>query len=101
VLRLLGLGYRARSVVIGVDQVRAGLQADRFACLVVASDASPRAREKVLRLALARGVPLVAGPSAELIGGRLGRPMVMVAGVVDRALADGLRRDRRETQTEA
>jgi ribosomal protein L7Ae-like RNA K-turn-binding protein len=89
-LGLLGLGYRARRVVIGVDPVRAGLQAGRFACLVLASDASPRAREKVVRLAEARGVPLLAGPPAEEMGRRLGRPAVMVAGVVDRALADGL-----------
>ena len=89
-LRLLGLGYRARKVVIGVDQVRAGLQADQFACLVVASDVTKRAQEKVVRLAVARGVLLLAGPSAEAIGARLGRPGVMVAGVLDRAFAKGL-----------
>src|SRR6266850_4127757 len=88
-LRLLGLGLRARQVVVGVDQVRSGLQADRFACVVVAGDASPRAKDKVVRLATARGVPLLAGPSAEMIGARLGRPAVMVVGVVDRALAQG------------
>jgi ribosomal protein L7Ae-like RNA K-turn-binding protein len=89
-LRLLGLGFRAGQVVIGVDQIRAGLQADRFACIVVAEDASPRAREKVVRLAAGRGVPLLAGPSAGTIGSRLGRPGVMVVGVLDRALARGL-----------
>ena len=89
-LRLLGLGYRARKVVIGVDHVRAGLQADQFACLVIASDVTQRAQDKVVRLAVARGVPLLAGPSAEAIGARLGRPGVMVAGVLDRALAAGL-----------
>ena len=89
-LRLLGLGFRAGQVVIGVDQIRAGLQADRFACVVVAEDASPRAREKVVRLAAGRGVPLLSGPSAQTIGSRLGRPGVMVVGVLDRALARGL-----------
>ena len=39
---------------------------------------------------LGRGVPLLPGPSAEAIGTRLGRPGVMVAGVLDRALAQGL-----------
>jgi ribosomal protein L7Ae-like RNA K-turn-binding protein len=77
-------------VVVGVDPVRAGLQTERFACLVLAQDASPRAREKVVRLALAKGVPLLAGPSARTIGDRLGRPAVMVVGVLDRALARGL-----------
>ena len=73
-----------------MDRVRAGLQSGRFACIVVAADASPRAVEKVVRLARGRGVPLVDGPPAETIGSRLGRPAVMVVGVVDRALARGL-----------
>src|SRR5512143_2513648 len=89
-LRLLGLGWRARQVIVGVDPVRAGLQADRFACVVVAEDASPRARDKVIRLAAAKGVPLLAGPPAGTIGDRLGKPAVMVVGVLDRALARGL-----------
>lgn len=89
-LRLLGLGYRAGQVVLGVDSVRGGLQAGRFACIVVAQDASPRAQEKVVRLAAAKGIPLIAGPSAEVIGTRLGKPGIMVAGVVDRALARGI-----------
>ena len=70
--------------------MRAGLQADKFACLVVAADASPRALEKVVRLATARRVPLCRGPAADEIGRRLGKPGIMVAGVVDRALARGL-----------
>lgn len=89
-LGLLGLGFRGRLVVVGVDRVRAGLQANQFACVVVADDVSPRASEKVVRLAAARGVPLIPGPAAAVIGARLGRPGVMVAGVVDRALARGL-----------
>jgi ribosomal protein L7Ae-like RNA K-turn-binding protein len=77
-------------VIVGVDRVRAGLQTDQFACVVVAADASPRALEKVVRLAVARRIPLVRGPGAEVIGARLGKPGIMVAGVVDRALARGL-----------
>jgi len=89
-LRLLGLGYRARQVVLGVESVRDGLRADRFACVVVAEDVSPRAADKVVRLAVAKGIPLIVGPSAEAIGIRLGKPGIMVAGVVDRALARGI-----------
>ena len=50
-LGLIGLGYRARSVVIGVDAVRKELQAGKCRCVVVADDASPRAMDKVVRLA--------------------------------------------------
>jgi ribosomal protein L7Ae-like RNA K-turn-binding protein len=89
-LGLIGLGYRARRLVLGVDAVRRELQARKCWCVVVAEDASPRAREKVVRLASARGVPIVPGPRAAAIGAQLGKPPVMVVGVRDRALADGM-----------
>jgi ribosomal protein L7Ae-like RNA K-turn-binding protein len=81
---------RAGTVIVGVDQIRAALQAGMVACVMVAEDASPRAQEKVVRLAAGRGVPLLPGPPAAVIGARLGWPAVMVAGVLDRALAAGL-----------
>jgi ribosomal protein L7Ae-like RNA K-turn-binding protein len=89
-LGLLGLGYRGRRVVIGVDAVRRELQAGNCWCVVVAEDASPRALEKVVRLAAAKGVPIVAGPRAAAIGAQLGKPPVMAVGVRDRALARGM-----------
>jgi ribosomal protein L7Ae-like RNA K-turn-binding protein len=76
--------------VLGVDAVREALQAGRVACLVVASDASTRTEEKAVRLARAREVPTVTGPSAEAMGARLGRPAVMAVAVVERALARGV-----------
>ncbi len=89
-LGLLGLGHRGGNVVIGVDAVRQQLQAGRIRCVVLASDASPRAVEKVVRLSAGKGVPLVAGPEAATIGLQLGKPPVMAVGVRDRALADGI-----------
>lgn len=86
----LGLGFRAGHVVVGVDAVRRSLQARELRCIVVARDASQRAREKVVRLATALGIPQVEGPEAALLGARLGKPPVMVAGVRDAALADGI-----------
>ena len=91
-LGLLGLGLRGRNVAVGVEAVRKELQGDRLGCVVVAVDASPRAVEKVVRLAEARGVPLVRGPRADEIGTRLGRPPVMAVGVRDRGLAQGVLR---------
>jgi ribosomal protein L7Ae-like RNA K-turn-binding protein len=91
-LALLGLGYRARNVVIGVDGVRTELQAGKIWCVVLAQDAGARAEEKVVRLATARGIPVVPGPRADEIGARLGKPPVQAVGVRDRALADGILR---------
>ena len=90
VLGYLGLGLRAGSVVVGVDAVRRSMQAKEIRCIVVARDASQRAREKVVRLASALGIPQVNGPDAAELGARLGKPPVMVAGVRDAALAEGI-----------
>jgi len=89
-LGLLGLGLRGGNLVIGVDGVRTALQSGSCVLVVVAADASPRAVEKVVRLAEGRGIPRLAGPLAEEIGAQLGRPPVMVVGVRDAALARGL-----------
>ena len=93
---LLGLGLRAGTVIIGVEAVRRALQTGECRCLVVALDASQRALEKTARLANARGVPQVGGPPAHELGARLGKPPVMVVGVRDQALADGIVRLARE-----
>jgi ribosomal protein L7Ae-like RNA K-turn-binding protein len=90
VLGLIGLGMRAGHLVVGVDAVRSALQAGKVVCVVVAKDATPRTSEKVVRLAQAKGVPMVQGPDAALLGERLGRPPVMVVGIRDRALAAGV-----------
>jgi ribosomal protein L7Ae-like RNA K-turn-binding protein len=89
-LGLLGLGYRGRRIVVGVDAVRKDLQAGKCWCVVLAEDVSPRAIEKVVRLATAKGVPLLPGPRAAAIGAQLGKPPVMAVGVRDRALASGM-----------
>jgi ribosomal protein L7Ae-like RNA K-turn-binding protein len=73
-----------------VERVREALRDRQVQCLVVAADASSRTREKVVRLAAARRVPVVAGPPADELGARLGLATVQVVGVLDRALAVGL-----------
>jgi len=59
-------------------------------CVVLSRDASPRARDKVVRLARGKAVPLLAGPSSEVLSKGLGLSEVMAVAVADRSLADGL-----------
>ena len=89
-LGLLGLGRRAGSVVVGVTGVRARLQKDGLACVVLAADAGTRTKDKVERLAVARGVPVLIGPAAEQLGAALGSSPVQAVGVSDASLARGL-----------
>lgn len=90
VLGLLGLGARAGSIVVGTSGVRAGLQRGDFVAVIVASDMSERTAEKVFRLARARAVRVLQGPTAVEIGCQLGRREVQAVGVKDVGLADGI-----------
>jgi ribosomal protein L7Ae-like RNA K-turn-binding protein len=87
-LGLLGLGLRARTVAIGTGAVRDGLKRGGILVVVVAGDGSQRTSEKVERLARAKGVPVVTGPSAAELGRRAGRDDVQALGITDRTLAE-------------
>ena len=86
----LGLGRRAGHLIIGVDAVREALQQGRATCVVLAEDASTRARGRLVALARGKGVPLLAGPPAEALARGLGLSGAMAVAVADRSLADGL-----------
>lgn len=91
VLGLLGLGVRARNVVVGVEQVRLAARKGRLALAIVAPDASPNSLKKVEPLLAATGVRAVRGPGAAALGSAVGREATAVVGILDPALARGVR----------
>jgi ribosomal protein L7Ae-like RNA K-turn-binding protein len=90
-LRLIGLGVRARNVVVGVEQVRTAAKKGNLEFAVVAPDASSNSREKIVPLLRARRVKFVEGPTAAELGAAVGREQTAAVGVVDRQLARGIR----------
>jgi ribosomal protein L7Ae-like RNA K-turn-binding protein len=90
--RLLGLGARARSLVIGSRETRAALRRGRVSLVLLAGDGSVRDRERLLRLAGEEGVPVstLAADAAEL-GQWVGRGRVSVLGIEDPNLASAIR----------
>ena len=90
-LGLVGLGYRGRLVVVGVDQVRDAAMRGKLAFAVVAPDASRHSLDKVVPLLTARRVPFVEGPGAVELGQAVSRETTAVVGIVDRQLARGVR----------
>ncbi len=90
-LGLLGLGAKAHRLAIGVDAAREALRRGVAEAVVMPSDASERARERLVALAGHRQVALLIGPDAEQLGAVLGRPPVHGVAVLDRQLARGLR----------
>ncbi len=90
-MALIGLGMRARRVVIGVDSVRAAALGGKLVLAVVAPDAARHSREKVLPLLAAKKIEVIEGPSADELGAATGRAAIAAVGVVDRELANGIR----------
>ena len=91
ILRLVGLGVRARTAVVGVDQVRRATERGRVRVALVAADVSHNSRDKVLPLLRARRVPVIEVPSAARLGAAAGRPSTAAIGVTDAGLARGIR----------
>lgn len=92
VLGLIGLGIRARNAVVGVEQVRLAARKGQLALAVVAPDASPNSRKKLLPLLTAKRIPVREGPGAATLGAAAGRDMTAAVGITDASLARGVRK---------
>jgi ribosomal protein L7Ae-like RNA K-turn-binding protein len=92
VVGLIGLGMRARNVVVGVEQVRVAARRGRVVLALVAPDASRHSRDKVLPLLAARRVRVVERLSAATLGSAVGRESAAAVGITDASLAAGVRR---------
>lgn len=91
ILALVGLGVRSRGAVVGVQQVRNAVLRGNLVLALVATDASHHSVDKIVPLLRARRIKLVEMPSAAQLGAAVGRDQTTAVGVVDRALADGIR----------
>ena len=89
-LGLIGLGVRGRGAIVGVQRVRDAAHRGKLYLAIAAPDASSNSLDKVLPLLRARGVTVVAGPSAVELGSAAGRESTAVIGIVDRGLAKGI-----------
>jgi ribosomal protein L7Ae-like RNA K-turn-binding protein len=88
---LLGLGVRGRMVVVGAERVRAEAQKGTLHLALIAPDASRHTLEKVLPVLRARRVTVVEWPGAAGLGAAVGREATAAVGIVDQALARGIR----------
>jgi ribosomal protein L7Ae-like RNA K-turn-binding protein len=90
-LRLIGLGVRARGAVVGVQQVRQAAKKGDLAFAVIAPDASQHSLDKLVPLLRARGIRFADAVSAAELGAAVGRESTAAVGIVDRQLAKGIR----------
>ena len=91
VLGLLGLGVRGRLVVVGAERVRLEALKGTVQLAVVASDVSRHSLDKVMPVLKARRIEVIEWPSAAELGDAVGRDTTAAVGIVDQALARGIR----------
>lgn len=91
VLALVGLGMRGRLVVVGVEQVRMAASKGTLQLALVATDVSRHSLDKVLPVLRAKRVNVLEWQSAVELGGAVGRETTAAVGIVDQALARGIR----------
>ncbi len=91
VLGLLGLGVRGRLVVVGAERVRIEALKGTVQLAVIAIDVSRHSLDKVTPVLRARNIEVIEWPSAAELGGAVGRDTTAAVGIVDQALARGIR----------
>jgi ribosomal protein L7Ae-like RNA K-turn-binding protein len=91
VLGLVGLGVRGRLVVVGVEKVREQARKGGLALAIVATDVSRHSLDKVVPILKAKRVVIIEWPSAAELGAVAGRESTAAVGIVDQALARGIR----------
>lgn len=90
-LRLVGLGVRGRLAVVGVDRVREAALGGKLIFAIIAPNAGRNSLDKVVPLLRGRKIEFVEGPSAAELGAAVGRVTTAAVGIVDAALARGIR----------
>ncbi len=90
VLRLLGLGLKARLITVGVETTRKAALSDKLSLAIVAVNASKNSIDKIVPLLMARGVEIISIESPEHLGDSVGRAATTVVGVLDIKLARGI-----------
>jgi ribosomal protein L7Ae-like RNA K-turn-binding protein len=91
VLGLVGLGVRGRLAIVGAEQVREAARKGTVVYAVVATDVSRHTLDKVVPILRAKRVEILEWPSAAELGAVVGRDSTAAVGIVDKALARGIR----------
>jgi len=90
VQRMLGLCRRAGKVLSGGAAVEKSILRNEAKALVVAIDAAPRSKEKYVKMADEKSIPVFFYASRDELGELLGKPPRAVAAITDEQLARGV-----------
>ncbi|RMF63912.1 MAG: hypothetical protein D6743_10035 [Calditrichaeota bacterium] len=90
-LQILRFAYRARKITLGMTATRAGLKKRKVKAVLLASDLSPHAKNKVASEAAGQGLPVLGIASKAQLGELFGRDEVGIVGILDAQFARAMR----------
>lgn len=85
-LGLLGLARRAGKLIVGAEESRRAIRRGVVRVVVVADDGAAGQRIKVVALAEAMGIPVVAATTRATLGQAVGAGLVTAVAVTDKGL---------------
>lgn len=87
---LLGMAQRAGKLASGEGAVLRAIASGQAAAVIVASDASGRAREELMLAAGGKGIPVHSAFTKEMLGRCLGKEYRAAAALLDKGFAKAL-----------
>lgn len=94
---LLGMAQRAGKTASGEFAIQKAIASGKVKALLVAEDASGRAKETMMKEAAAKGIPVYTLLTKEALGQCLGKEYRAAAAILDEGFAEALEKKIRST----
>ena len=92
ILGLIGLAARARKVCFGADSVEEKTKKGKVKLLIIAEDASNRTKDKFIKLAEEKNIPIIIKEKIETLSKAIGKPNKAIIGIEDINLSNEIQK---------
>ena len=92
ILGLIGLAARARKVCFGADSVEEKTKKGKVKLLIIAEDASNRTKDKFIKLANEKNIPIIIKEKIETLSKAIGKSNKAIIGIEDINLSNEIQK---------
>ena len=88
---MVGLAFRAGKALIGTAACEKGLKQNKIELLLLQDDLSPSSAKSFVELCERKRTDVVTISGVERLGDAIGRPGIMILGIIDKGFANAIR----------
>ena len=92
ILGLIGLAARARKLCFGADSVEEKTKKGKVKLLIIAEDASNRTKDKFIKLANEKNIPIIIKEKIETLSKAIGKSNKAIIGIEDINLSNEIQK---------